>query len=167
MSKQLKTLNRIHIAHRIIEYMTREKKLSLQIITHEDDLFSGGYKLLPGTLYLRNYIQMTDGAHRSECSKWHTTLKSSSENCSWSCRKDFGKMKTSQRTKAKSLERIHKTKGNTDRTRVAYSMTTGKNAEVLESLLQMWMAGKKSVFARKKSNGTQNNDLSVDQNLSC
>ena len=76
-------------------------------------------------------------------------------------------MKTSQRTKAKSLERIHKTKGNTDRTRVAYSMTTGKNAEVLESLLQMWMAGKKSVFAREKSNGTQNNDLSVDQNLSC
>ena len=59
-------------------------------------------------------------------------------------------MKTSQRTKAKSLERIHKTKGNTDRTRVAYSMTTGKNAEVLESLLQMWMAGKKNLYMQEE-----------------
>lgn len=61
-------------------------------------------------LYLRNYIQMTDGAHRSECSKWHTTLKSSSENCSWSCRKDFGKMRLPKEQRQKAWKEYIKQK---------------------------------------------------------
>lgn len=61
-------------------------------------------------LYLRNYIQMTDGAHRSECSKWHTTLKSSSENCSWSCRKDFGKMRLAKEQRQKAWKEYIKQK---------------------------------------------------------
>lgn len=33
---------------------------------------------------------------------------------------------------------------------MAYSMTTGKNAEVLERLLQMWMAGKKNLYMQEE-----------------